>query len=61
MKLRKFTMNETDNGSLEEDEEEYQMALKRAQMNPTDVKAAADLIAAEKKRKKRMLDEAGNY
>jgi hypothetical protein len=56
MKLRKFMMNDTDNM---EDDEEYQRAVEEAQMNPTNAKAAARLAEAEKKRKKRMLEEAG--
>ena len=61
MKLRKFTMYAENPGDVDTDEdEEYQRALEEAETNPTNAKAAARLMDAEKKRKKKMLEEAGN-
>jgi len=61
MKLRKFTMYAENPGDVDTDEdEEYQKALEDAETNPTNAQAAARLIDAEKKRKKKMLEEAGN-
>jgi len=61
MKLRKFTMYAENPGDVDTDEdEEYQKALEDAETNPTNAQAAARLMDAEKKRKKKMLEEAGN-